>query len=197
MKIDIACAILIGGKSTRMNGINKSFLKVNGERIIDRNIKQLRSFFSKIIIITNKKNDFEDYKQYKIISDLIQNKGPLGGIHSALKQTKNDAIFFIAGDMPFIDNEIIQDIVESFITNNFDIVTAKSNNGIEPLVGIYSEKILTNLEYFITNSKSLSARKFIESQNSSFINIKNDKIVMNINKYSDLKLESAIKRYEV
>ena len=44
----ITGVILSGGKNTRM-GFNKAFLKIDGERLIDRTIKIFRELFSEIM----------------------------------------------------------------------------------------------------------------------------------------------------
>jgi len=40
--------------------------------------------------------------------DLVPKCGPLGGIYTALKTTKSDAILFLACDMPLVTPELIQ-----------------------------------------------------------------------------------------
>ena len=41
------------------------------------------------------------------MQDEILGAGPLGGIHAAMKASSNDSIFVFAGDMPFLDKDII------------------------------------------------------------------------------------------
>ena len=48
-----AAAILAGGKATRMGGRAKSFLVVDAERVIDRQLAVLRPLFSEILIVAN------------------------------------------------------------------------------------------------------------------------------------------------
>jgi molybdopterin-guanine dinucleotide biosynthesis protein A len=49
----VAVAILAGGKATRMGGQPKSFLVVDGRRIIDRQLDVLRPLFEEILIVAN------------------------------------------------------------------------------------------------------------------------------------------------
>jgi len=170
-----------------MNGINKSFIMLDGTEIIDRNIAELKKQFSEITIITNRADDFINYSQTcKIASDIIPEKGPLGGIYTALKLCKTDAILVMPCDMPFIQEEIISKLIEKFRTSNADVVCLKSKFGIEPLVGIYSTKIINKIEQCLLSQGSHSSWKFVKTQNSSYVNFEKDNFLININSPIDL-----------
>ena len=105
----ISGVILAGGSSKRFGGTTKANVVINGETIISRIISTISDLFVEIIIVTNKPEEFQEFIQYKIVKDQYLKAGPLGGIHAALKASSEDAIFVFAGDMPFLDKEIISD----------------------------------------------------------------------------------------
>ena len=52
--------ILSGGKNIRM-GTNKAFLKVGGERLIDRTTRIFKQIFDEVILVTNSPLDYLDH----------------------------------------------------------------------------------------------------------------------------------------
>ena len=58
MYSDITGVILAGGKSSRM-GVNKSFLKLGNQTIIERIVDLMKSIFSEVIIITNTPDEYK------------------------------------------------------------------------------------------------------------------------------------------
>jgi molybdopterin-guanine dinucleotide biosynthesis protein A len=142
--------ILAGGKSTRI-GINKAFLKINGQRIIDRTIDIFRDVFDDIILVT-----FDDiilvtnnpieylHLDLKIVTDLIPNKGALGGIYTGLFYASSQHIFVTACDMPFINKGFIEYAISKI--DNFDVVVPRSDDGLQPLHAIYSKRCRNHIE---------------------------------------------------
>lgn len=135
-------AILAGGKGSRMNYQNKALLNYKSKTFIE-NLIEAGKNFEEIIIISN---DKEPYKKYnlKVIEDIYKDKGPLGGIHSALIHSKFDKVFCIACDMPLLKSETLNKIGKL----NFmeDILVPKSNGRIQPLCAIYSKNIIDEVE---------------------------------------------------
>ena len=61
--------------------------------------------FKEVILVTNSPEDYVLFEnECRIIPDIIKDKGPLGGIHSALSNTAKKAVFFVACDMPYLHN---------------------------------------------------------------------------------------------
>src|SRR5450631_1532139 len=104
---NIAGVILAGGASRRFNGLVKSKIVIEEKTIISRIIDVIYELFGEIIIVTNKPDEFKQSCDYKIICDQFLNKGPLGGIHSAMLESFFDSLFIVAGDMPLLEKDII------------------------------------------------------------------------------------------
>ncbi len=108
MQRNISGVILAGGSNRRFNGQTKANLVIHGETIIAGIIKKLAGFFDEIIVVTNNREEFNQYKGVKLAGDLFLNSGPLAGIHSGLKTASKDAVFVVAGDMPLLNIQIIE-----------------------------------------------------------------------------------------
>ncbi len=137
--------ILAGGKSSRY-GINKALVEMNGERLIERVIRVMEPIFEHLIIITNTPQEYA-YLQLPMVVDLIQGLGPLGGIYTGLETISEEAGFFMACDMPFLNSDLIRHMVE--IREDFDAVVPKIDWKIEALHAIYTKGCLPAIRQLI------------------------------------------------
>lgn len=161
--------ILAGGENKRIP-IIKSFLEIGGKRIIDSNIEILKGIFDDIVISTN-----DPWLYFHLgvpmVGDIFKYKGPMAGILSALVALKEEEIFVTACDMPFIKPELISYIVDKWAknrenvlhivhytsqNNGYDAVIPVFNGKSQPLLGIYSKRIIKTMEETIkTSNRSL------------------------------------------
>lgn len=186
----ISGVILAGGANKRFGGVTKATLKIAGETIISRIIRTISGLFEEIVIVTNTPDEFAEYIDCRIIGDHYKNSGPLGGIHSALKNTTADAIFVFAGDMPFLDRKIIEEQATEFNKGKADILIPKYGELIEPLHSIYSRNVLENLERFLSEGGKRSVRDFVSGMKTDYFCIEQTEAgrngFININSPTDL-----------
>jgi molybdopterin-guanine dinucleotide biosynthesis protein A len=135
--------ILAGGRANRMGGINKAFIAVGGERLIDRSLRVYRSLFEEIIISTNSPLEYLEFNA-RIVTDIYREKGPLGGIHAGLLHATCEHAFVSACDMPFLSGEFISHMISQ--TGDHDLVVPVTASGYESLHAIYSRKCLPVIE---------------------------------------------------
>src|SRR5262249_62364353 len=96
-----AAAIIAGGQATRMQGRNKSLLLVEGERVIDRQLRVLRPLFDEILVVANRSAPYADLG-LPVTGDVVPGGyGPLVGILSALEVAHADRVLCVACDMPY------------------------------------------------------------------------------------------------
>jgi len=174
--------ILAGGKSSRM-GQNKALMRIGDKTLIEYVYDIINAFTPEIIISSNT----EDYSflNCKTIPDIYQNIGPIAGIYSSLKNSKYHKNIVISCDTPFVSSAIISELIKA--SNGYDITISKSNNFIEPLIGIYNKNILENLEDSISKKK-YSIQKFIYSSNHKIIDI--DKTILEESKNSFININN-------
>ena len=142
---NFGCYILAGGQNKRM-GVNKSFLCVGETTVIGRQLVILTKIFPRITIVTN---DLLTYQKCacEIIPDDIPGLGPLGGILTALKSSSHNSNFFLACDMPFLNSNLIEYILQE--SNNSDITVIRDGEYLEPLLGVYSKRCIPAVENFL------------------------------------------------
>ncbi len=192
----ITGVILAGGSNKRLNGIIKANILIRGRTIISRIIETLGDIFEEVVIVTNTPDKFHQYSDNKIIVDKILNKGPLGGIHSAMKESENEALFVVAGDMPLLDREIITRQIDFYNNNKCDIIIPQIDQYIEPLHGIYKCTLISILEDYLKKDISYSIRGFFSMADVCYMQIegseKSRSAFTNINTPDDI---STIKKH--
>lgn len=195
-KIPLSAAILAGGKSSRMKR-HKCLISFNNKRIVDILIKNLEELFEEIFIVTNFPELYFS-TGLSLIGDIYPFRGPMAGIHVAMKNSKYD-IFAFACDMPFIKREIIYTLAEIHI-KKLNTATVPTHEGkIYPLPGIYSKKVLNQLEALLMEDK-LGMTRFLneigaemievanlDREGLSFININTEEELENLKKGGDIK----------
>src|SRR3989304_1657036 len=131
--VNVACS-----RNTRP-GTHKAFLEINGVRLIDRTIAIFQGIFEEIIVVTNSPLSYLD-QNVTIVTDVLENKGPLGGLYTGLFFASSQRAFFCACDMPFLDGHFIKYMIEHYA--DYDVVVPYSGDGLQPLHAIYSKKCL-------------------------------------------------------
>ena len=153
-KTEISAFVLSGGKSSRI-GTNKALLQVEGKPLIQRLVDLLDPIFSEVVISSNEP-DLYNFTRKKIIQDIYSARGPLAGIHSALKFTNTSKNFIISCDLPLINIEIINYIVD--FQSQKDIILPMADGRIQQLCGIYSKNIFNEVEELLIESNQKNSK---------------------------------------
>jgi molybdopterin-guanine dinucleotide biosynthesis protein A len=175
---NISGVILAGGAGSRFGGENKTNIVIDGEKIIDRIINTLTRIFDEIIIVTNTPGEIEQPSGFKITSDHFLNVGPLGGIHAAMKASSKEAVFIFAGDMPYLDKELIIKQIEFFYSNTAEAVLPVIKNYIEPLHGIYRNLLSERLDVYLSSQKEYAVRDFLKNVDVRYLELKGSKEII-------------------
>ena len=112
----IAGAILAGGNARRIGGLAKGTLKVGGVSIVERLINEMNNAgISDIVIIANDPEPYQDYG-VKIIADIREDIGPMGGIEAGLVffAGRCNAVMFVPCDLPRISASQISVLKQAF-----------------------------------------------------------------------------------
>jgi len=139
----VKALILAGGENKRLPLI-KGFLEINGRKIIESNIGLLKEVFDSVIISTNTP-EYYFYLNVPLVGDLIDYRGPMTGILSALITLEGTELFVTACDMPFIKQDLIRYIVSQW-TDRWEAVIPTFDGKPQPLLGIYSKKLIPKME---------------------------------------------------
>lgn len=138
---DITCAILAGGRSTRMRQ-DKATLKVCHKTLIQKVYDKAQLIFGDIIIVSSHHQDFYGINAH-IIKDIIPIQSSMVGIVSGLLAAKTPYVFVLACDMPFITIKSIKHVLGEI--HGEDIIIPRTENGFEPLHAAYNRSCISAL----------------------------------------------------
>ena len=101
----VSALVLAGGQSRRM-GRDKAFLDFDGAPLIERVIERVQSVCAETIIVAN---DTEKYTRFglRVVRDVYQGKGSLGGIFSGLQAASEEYALAVACDLPFLNDALL------------------------------------------------------------------------------------------
>jgi molybdopterin-guanine dinucleotide biosynthesis protein A len=194
MRNDITGIILCGGKSSRMQK-NKALLKLSDKTVIEIVTEKLKSIFNEVLISANDSKQY-DFLNLPVVYDIFIGKGPLAGIHSALKYSSTKNNFIISCDMPLISVKLIKYLIN--LNSEKSILLPKSNRRIQQLCGIYSKSVIEEIENIFKLSekdKNIkgSVYELLERASNEIIDVDdlyfyNKNIFLNMNSSEDYKL---------
>ncbi|GJL63324.1 MAG: putative molybdenum cofactor guanylyltransferase [Nitrospirales bacterium] len=144
--IGFSGVILAGGLSRRM-GQDKRGVTVGGETLFNRVLRVYESIFSEIIIVVAEHSPFTENLRHKVVTDIIPQKGPLGGLYTGLSYSTEPCVFMVACDMPFLSSSLIRRLCDMSL--NFDVLMVQLQTGVQPMQGVYSKKCLPVLKRMI------------------------------------------------
>ncbi|AJH00207.1 molybdopterin-guanine dinucleotide biosynthesis protein MobA [Clostridium beijerinckii] len=180
--MDICALVLSGGRNTRMNGRNKAFLSYEHKAFI-QNIIDVLSEFKNVYISVDNKEKYSNLN-YKLIEDEYKEIGPIGGIYSSLKKIQEDYVFVTACDMPKLNKEFVEFLVNEITEDDMCVVVKDSKDRLYPLGGIYSKKIMPIVKMMIDN-KDYKLGNLIKNVNGRIIPLSDmgfdREVLMNIN----------------
>jgi FdhD protein len=138
----VSGVILAGGKSSRM-GSNKALLPYKGGRFIEAIHRQLSEIFEEVLLVTNNPEQYE-FLPCRKVADLFPGAGALAGIHSGLYHSGNPAIFAVACDMPYLNNELVRHLAGRADAGS--VLIPEGPAGLEPLHAVYGKGCLAAIE---------------------------------------------------
>lgn len=138
----LACTgvILAGGQNKRFEGRNKAFIRIGGQRILDRLLEVYGRLFDQIVLVTNDPAAYMDVDAL-IVSDHYEVRSSLNGLHAGLFAAAHDYAFFAACDTPFIKGALIRHLVDR-IEPKADLIVPATAAGYEPMCAVYKKSCL-------------------------------------------------------
>jgi molybdopterin-guanine dinucleotide biosynthesis protein A len=91
---NLTVAIQAGGKSSRM-GQDKSFVLFDGRPMIEVVLERVQGLGDEYILISNNPAAYA-HLGLRTYSDILPDKGPLGGIFTAVTEAQNPNILIVA-----------------------------------------------------------------------------------------------------
>ncbi|MEA3434749.1 MAG: molybdenum cofactor guanylyltransferase MobA [Campylobacterota bacterium] len=175
MKYPVTAIIFAGGKSSRM-GKDKALLPfADCNTLSEFQYNKLTALFDNVYISSKEdKFNFET----KVITDLYEESSPLVGIISAFETLKEDEVFILSVDAPFVNEEVIEKLLNH--GKQFDAIIAKSTSGTQPLCGVYRRSILPLAQKHLKEGDH-RLNNLLGEADTQFVSFEDDTLFTNLN----------------
>jgi molybdenum cofactor guanylyltransferase len=133
----VAAAIIAGGRGTRLGGVDKTALLVDGRSILSRQLAVLRPLFARILLVTSVRPPHD--ADVVVVQDRgPAGQGPLAGLDAALAalQPSERAVVCVGCDMPLLTSAALRLLRD--VAPQADAVVPLIDGHSEPLFARYS-----------------------------------------------------------
>jgi molybdopterin-guanine dinucleotide biosynthesis protein A len=187
-------AILAGGRSRRM-GENKALLKVGGVAVLQRVINAVKNLTDDLFLVTNTPQVYQNFS-LPMALDVIPDKAALGGVYTAILQSRHEWTLVLACDMPLLKTQVI--IFLADYLNTADVVCPLIKSYPETLHTFYRKTCLPIIKRQIA-ADILKINDFFDQVNVRYINeamlssvTPNYNFLLNVNTPADLAMARSV-----
>ena len=136
--------VLAGGKSSRF-GSDKALALFEGRSFLERAVSLLFSAGLKPVIVTRRGADYT-FLNAPVIYDQLPEKGPLGGIYTAMTVFKQTPFLILTCDMPALTHGVLSDLLSAHEARAQVTLCASPGLGPQPFPGIYEPSLLGTIK---------------------------------------------------
>ena len=176
---DIPCVIFAGGKSSRM-GEDKALLPFeNFKTLTQYQLSRLQKIFKTVYISCKNKSKFNFKANF--IEDVKTDNvyAPTAGFVAIFNTLHVEEFFAISVDSPFINEDIINQLVDNN-SLHVDAIIAKISSGIQPMCGIYHQSL--QKEFVKMLEKDNHKLGFLlKNSNTKYVKFEDSKLFLNLN----------------
>lgn len=138
---DLTGFLLVGGTSRRM-GCPKASLQLNGQSMIERQIRLLRSVARRVAVVGGQPRYLSEF-DVPCVPDAVTGRGPLGGIYTALLESRTEFGLVLGCDLPFVKRNLLACLMLRARADRSDVAVPRSPDGrLQPLCAVYRRRAL-------------------------------------------------------
>jgi molybdopterin-guanine dinucleotide biosynthesis protein A len=173
--------VLAGGRSTRMQR-DKATLSYHGRTQLEWAMSLLEPHVERAFVsVRPEQNDDPIRARFAQIVDTRDNLGPIAGIMAAQAQHPHAAWLVLACDLPFLDGETLEYLLEARRPGSPATAFRSSHDGLpEPLCAIYEPSSREAIAAHVASGKQCP-RKFLINANAHLVDEPNPRALDNIN----------------
>lgn len=134
-----ASAVVLAGGDSRRMGRDKALLPLAGRPLIETIVLRLRERFDDILISARRADDYR-FLGLEIVPDAEPGQGPLRGLASALPRIRHDLAFVTACDVPWIDLEFVERLID-LAEGHEAVLPFRPPDFYEPLFAVYRRSV--------------------------------------------------------
>ena len=182
MNSEIYGLILTGGYSKRM-GEDKALISDGYQTILEKTHDLLKHSLSEVFVsVRDDQKEEEKRSEFNLIIDQNQHSGPMAGILSAFIFSPDSAWLVVACDMPFLDKDTIDQLIENRDKEKVATLFTSPEDGLpEPLCAIYEPQFFQTISLDNQLIINNSPRDALMQLDTYIIRAQNPKSLINTN----------------
>jgi molybdopterin-guanine dinucleotide biosynthesis protein A len=171
-------------------GVNKALLVVEGVPLVERIAGEVGRAAGNVTII----GPPERYGSLGIpvVADLLEGRGPLGGVYTALHCTRADWNLIVACDMPRITAGLLAELLDAAEGCGRPALVPSTPRGLEPLCAVYHRSLLPELARAVED-KRLKMHDFASTIGAQVWPAPDPALFDNVNTPADLAAWEALR----
>jgi len=118
-------------------GTDKAFLELGDKPLIARAVELAHEVAAEVKIV----GDQEKFSAYgPVVADIYRDRGPLGGIHAALKDTDAEWNLILAVDLPFLKASFLDYLLKRALSADAMATVPSTGGYCQPLCAVYRKQ---------------------------------------------------------
>jgi molybdopterin-guanine dinucleotide biosynthesis protein A len=132
-------------------GTDKAFVQFKGTTLLNLALHLASQVASEVRIV----GTLENLSLFaKTVPDIFPARGPLGGIHAALRSTHTDFNLIMAVDTPFIAPEFLRYLRDQSLAGMALVTVPRVNGRLQPLCAIYRRELADPAEALLVSGQN-------------------------------------------
>jgi len=142
--------ILAGGRATRMGGVDKGLVSLNGRTMVSYAIDALRPQVDTLLINANRNQDNYASFGFPVIADAEADfRGPLAGFASGLAAARTPYVAFAPCDSPLLCRELVQRLYRAMTAAGVRIAVAHDGARLQPVFALLDRSLSGDLDAYL------------------------------------------------
>ncbi|MFC5405244.1 gephyrin-like molybdotransferase Glp [Cohnella soli] len=141
MRSDRSAVILAGGQGRRMGGVNKALLRLGGERLLERQVREAAKWSDEVIVVTNDPFPLLQELGVRVVPDVYRGEGPLAGLHAGLSATTRRYVWVFACDQPYPSAEAAELLLRCLLSEGVEAALSVIDGRDQPLHAVYRQEV--------------------------------------------------------
>ena len=118
-------------------GSDKAFALWEGRTLLQRALETVRQVTAQCRIVGTREK-FAHFGQ--VVEDVYPDRGPLGGIDAALKDSVTDLNLVLAVDLPYVSSDFLLYLVKQARSSTALMTLPRTSDGWQPLCAVYRKR---------------------------------------------------------
>jgi molybdopterin-guanine dinucleotide biosynthesis protein A len=147
----VSIAILAGGGSRRFGGIDKQGLDFRGESLGRRAARNALASGCRVLVVGTNRQPYEGLP-VRFAEESFPGRGPLSGLHAALRVSETPWVCLTACDMPFFSLDWLDELIAGAARGGALVVAARRGGFIEPFQALYARDLAERAASMLENN---------------------------------------------